>query len=42
MIKLIIDDLTGKILGYTKVRSNTCLYKEDILVEGYYSQLINI
>ena len=33
MIKLIIDDLTGKILGYTKVRSNTCLYKEDILVE---------
>lgn len=33
MIKLIIDDLTGKILGYTKVRSNTCLYKDDVLVE---------
>ena len=33
MIKLIIDDLTGKILGYTKVRSNTCIYKDDVLVE---------
>ena len=33
MIKLMIDDLTGKILGYTKVRSNTCLYKDDVLVE---------
>ena len=33
MIKLIIDDLTGKILGYTKVRNNTCLYKDDVLVE---------
>lgn len=28
-----IDDLTGKILGYTKVRNNTCLYKDDVLVE---------
>lgn len=28
-----IDDLTGKILGYTKVRSNTCIYKDDVLVE---------
>lgn len=33
MIKLMIDDLTGKILGYTKVRSNTCIYKDDVLVE---------
>lgn len=33
MIKLIIDDLTGKILGYTNIRSNTCLYKDDVLVE---------
>ena len=33
MIKLMIDGLTGKILGYTKVRSNTCIYKDDVLVE---------
>ena len=33
MIKLMIDNLTGKILGYTKVRSNTCIYKDDVLVE---------
>lgn len=32
MLKLIKNDLTGKIQGYTKVRDNTCIYKEDVLI----------
>lgn len=32
MIKLIKDDLTGKVFGYTKIRPNTCVYKTDVLV----------
>ena len=33
MLKLVIDDLTGKVFGYSKVRDNTCLYSTDVLVE---------
>lgn len=34
MVKLIIDDLTGKVYGYTRVMGNTSIYKGDVLVEG--------
>ena len=27
MVKLIKDDLTGKIFGYSDVRDNTCIYR---------------
>ena len=33
MVKLIKDDLTGKIFGYSDVRDNTCIYKDDVLLE---------
>ena len=33
MLKLIKDDLTGKIFGYTKIRDNTCIYNTDVLVK---------
>lgn len=33
MLKLIKDDLTGKVYGYTKIRDNTCIYKTDALVK---------
>lgn len=33
MLKLIIDDLTGKIFGYSNIRDNTCLYSTDVLVD---------
>lgn len=32
MLKLIKDDLTGKVFGYSNIRDNTCLYSTDVLV----------
>ena len=40
MVKLSKDDLTGKIFGYSDVRDNTCIYKDDVLLEE--SQLAGV
>lgn len=40
MVKLIKDDLTGKIFGYSDVRDNTCIYKDDVLLEE--SELVGV
>lgn len=42
MLKLIIDDLTGKINGYTNVRDNTCIYKDSVLVQESKLQDIDL
>lgn len=33
MLKLIKDDLTGRVVGYSKVMDNTCIYSTDALVD---------
>ena len=33
MIKLQVDPITNKVLSYTKVLSNTLIYKDDIIID---------
>lgn len=33
MVKLIVDEPTGKIFGYENISKNSCLYKTDVMVE---------